>query len=234
MRDDRWWRGLDAVVVEALPRGARVVDVGCGDGGLVERLAAAGLDALGVDPAAPERPRLLRSRLEDAAGIGPFDAATAVMSLHHADLEAVSGALARLVRPDGRVVVSELAWEAYDDASAAWVARYDDSGADNSVSGWHREHADLNPTNEVVAALDSVFALAPEHLRPYLARMLRRPELEPEEHALIDAGALPPLGRWYVGSRRARPRLASGQARAATAASPKTPAARSSRIRSAE
>ena len=40
------------------PAGQRVVDVGCGDGALVEALAKAGYDAEGVNPA----PMLLRWR----------------------------------------------------------------------------------------------------------------------------------------------------------------------------
>ena len=53
---DRWWRGLDVAIVEALPSGARVLDIGCGGGGLVRHLSAAGLDAVGVDPRAPDAP----------------------------------------------------------------------------------------------------------------------------------------------------------------------------------
>ena len=38
------------VLAEAVPlRGRTVLDVGCGDGGLVRRLRAAGADALGID-----------------------------------------------------------------------------------------------------------------------------------------------------------------------------------------
>ena len=46
--DDRWWRGFDAVIVDSVPLGSRVLDVGCGDGGLVECLAARGFDAIGI------------------------------------------------------------------------------------------------------------------------------------------------------------------------------------------
>jgi SAM-dependent methyltransferase len=205
MANDRWWDGLDGLVLDALPRGARVVDVGCGDGELVKRLAAAGIDAVGVDPKAPAHPRLIRGRLEDAAGIGPFDAATAVMSLHHADLAAVMEALARLVPVPGRLFVSELAWEAYDDACVRWLARHDPSAADHSVARWRREHAGLHTSRDVAAALASAFDLEPEMPRPYLARMLERPDLEADERARIDAGDIPALGRWYAGSRRSGP-----------------------------
>src|SRR6186997_2105963 len=98
MADDRWWRGFDAVITAELAPGSPVLDVGCGDGGFVERLAQQGYDAVGMDPKAPRTPRLTRARVEDADGLVPFDAVTAVMVLHHADLAAVVPALARLLR----------------------------------------------------------------------------------------------------------------------------------------
>jgi 2-polyprenyl-3-methyl-5-hydroxy-6-metoxy-1,4-benzoquinol methylase len=94
MADSRWWKDLDAVLAAALPAGSRILDAGCGDGGLVDRLAELGFDAVGVDPAAPVHPRLLKERVEEVTGLGGFDAVTAVMSLHHGDLEAVVRALA--------------------------------------------------------------------------------------------------------------------------------------------
>ena len=38
-------------------------------------------------------------------------------------------------------------------------------------------------------------------MSPYLARMLSRPDLEGEEHAMIDAQKLPALGFWYFAER---------------------------------
>jgi cyclopropane fatty-acyl-phospholipid synthase-like methyltransferase len=40
MTGSRWWKDFDAAVAAALPAGSRVLNVGCGDGGLVERLAS--------------------------------------------------------------------------------------------------------------------------------------------------------------------------------------------------
>src|SRR5881397_2757972 len=113
MADDRWWRGFDTVILDELEPGNRVLDVGCGDGGLVERLAAGGLDAIGADPRAPAHPRLLRHRVEDVTGVGRFDAVCAVMSLHHAELENVLPAVAALLRPRGLLFAYEFDWEAY-------------------------------------------------------------------------------------------------------------------------
>jgi SAM-dependent methyltransferase len=194
---DRWWRGFDTFVLGALPARARVLDVGCGDGALVDRLAANGLDAVGVDPKAPARARLIRERVEDAASIGRFDAVCAVMSLHHAELEPVLAAIERLLRPGGRLFVDEFAWEAYDERAAAWVAT---NGEARPVEEWRDEHSDLHTGARVREALDETFRRLGGTERPYLARMLNRHELEAAEQRLIDRASLPALGWWYCGA----------------------------------
>jgi SAM-dependent methyltransferase len=191
--------GFDAFLVDVLPPRARVLDVGCGDGALVERLAAAGYDAIGVDPNAPASPRLVRERVEDATGIGRFDAACAVTSLHHAELEQVLPAIAELLRPGGLVVVSEFSWEAYDERAAAWVAERDPA-RDGSVAAWRDEHDGLHTGEHVLAALDAAFERRSLTTRPYLASTLGRPDLEREEVAELARGGLPAIGWWYVGA----------------------------------
>jgi SAM-dependent methyltransferase len=195
---DRWWRGFDAFLLDALPRRARVLDVGCGNGALVERLAAAGFDAVGVDPSAPASPRLVRERVEDATGIGRFDAVCAVMALHHAELEPVLAAIARLLRPGGLVFVSEFSWEAYDERAAAWVEEHDPA-RDASVAAWREEHDELHPGERVRTALDEAFERRTLAARPYLAAMLGRPDLEREEIAAVERDRLPAIGWWYAG-----------------------------------
>ena len=202
MADDRWWRGFDAVILDAVGKGARVLDVGCGDGALVNCLLAHGLDVFGVDPRASIHPRLVQQRVEDAETLGRFDAVCAIMSLHHAELEPVLSAITRLLRPEGRLFAYELAWEAYDDRAATWLARHDPTDADNSIAAWELEHADLHTDATIHSALDSAFGLVSDHPRPYLARMLGIHDLEREEQALIDGEALPALGRCYVAHRR--------------------------------
>ncbi len=185
-----------------LPAGTRILDVGCGDGGLVHRLAAHGLDAFGVDPRAPADRRLIRERVEQAAPeLGEFDAVMAVMALHHADLDAVVDALGQLVCLWGRLFVCEFAWDAYDERAAAWLAEHDASGADNSRDCWWREHAELHTAATIKQVLASRFEPVVEARRPYLARMLRCPDLEVNEHALIDAELLPALGYWQIAQR---------------------------------
>jgi SAM-dependent methyltransferase len=198
--DERWWSGFDAVVLGALTSGERVLDIGCGDGGLVDRLVAGGLDAVGVDPRAPRHPRIIRTAVEEVGAIGPFDAVCAVMTLHHVHLDAVLGTIVGLLRPGGRLFVDELSWEAYDRRAASWLGERDRSARDHSVTAWEVEHGDLHTGVALHAKLSEALDLQSETQRPYLARMLGMRGLEHGEQSLIDEGALPALGRWYVAS----------------------------------
>jgi SAM-dependent methyltransferase len=201
MADDRWWKDFDAVVAAMLAGGSRVLDLGCGDGGLVDRLTELGFDPIGVDPRAPAHPRLIQARVEHATGLGEFDAITATMALHHAELPDVLQAINGHLRPGGRLFVSEFAWDAYDERAVAWLADHDPPATDNSVVGWQREHRELHTWVTVREALSSYFTPTLEVGRPYLARMLRRRDREADEHALIDAQLLPALGIWYIANR---------------------------------
>jgi SAM-dependent methyltransferase len=193
--------GFDAFLLDVLPPRARVLDVGCGDGALVERLAEAGFDSVGVDPNAPAASRLVRERVEDATGIGRFDAVCSVMALHHADLEPVLESIGGLLRPGGLVLVSEFSWDAYDERAAAWVAEHDPA-RDGSVAAWHDEHEGLHSGERVRSALDEAFEWRSLTNRPYLAPMVSRPDLERGELAAIERGELPAIGWWYAGAKK--------------------------------
>ncbi len=121
MVDERPLRRNSEVLAEAMElEGSRLLDVGCGEGALLDWFLRRGADAFGLDP----QP----ARLEQAARrIGPgrcvagrgemlpfgdaaFDAVVFFNSLHHLPEPAMAGALVearRVLRDGGRLVVVE-------------------------------------------------------------------------------------------------------------------------------
>ncbi|THK34205.1 class I SAM-dependent methyltransferase [Ensifer sp. MPMI2T] len=100
--------------------GLRVLDIGCGNGGLARELIAAGADVCGIDPeptaiqTAKKTAPLGRFTIASAAALpfasGSFDAAVMVNSLHHVPEPLMSAALreaTRVLSDDGFLVVVE-------------------------------------------------------------------------------------------------------------------------------
>lgn len=180
---DRWLTATWPVVRAALPDPpAQVVELGCGpQGGHVPSLRAAGYDALGVDPEAPEGAEYRRvefERLEDP----PREAAAIVASasLHHVEDPAeVVDAMGRALAPGGRVIVVEWDWEAFDRETAEWCFSRlgpDDDGGwlhrhrgawaasgepwDDYLRGWAHEHR-IHSARELLTLLAERFRLDP-------------------------------------------------------------------------
>jgi len=115
---------LEYVARAAPLKGARVLDVGCGGGLLAESLAGRGADVTGIDLShsllttaelhaleggVAVRYREISAEALAAEAPGTFDVVSCMEMLEHVpDPASVIGALARLVRPGGSVVVSTL------------------------------------------------------------------------------------------------------------------------------
>ena len=185
----------DFVLAELPPPRSRVLEVGCGSGELAATLAGLGYDVLAVDPQAPDGPLFRQTTIEELEDPGPFDAVVASRSLHHVgDLDAALDKIVTLLRPDGRLVLDEFAWERLDARSAQEVGiDFDD---------WRDEHQDLHTSTSMLTALEKRFDQQSFSREPYLHREAREAVSEERERALIDSGRLAATGFRYVGVRR--------------------------------
>ena len=113
-RNARFVSDLAGPVVELLGKvtGLRILDIGCGDGALTERLAADGADVVAIDASESQveasRARGLDARVVDARNLsfdGEFDAVFTNAALHWiSPPEAVINGVARALKPKGRFV----------------------------------------------------------------------------------------------------------------------------------
>lgn len=143
---------IGAALLDALPpRIGRLLDIGCGTGGLLERLATRIEEGLGVD-ASRDMLALARTRLAErglshvsvrqadmyrlALPDAAFDAVTLQMVLHYAEDPAAALAEAcRVLRPGGVLVIVDLAPHQRADLLGAHAHRwpgFDDAG----IAGW--------------------------------------------------------------------------------------------------
>ena len=222
--EERWLPAVWPFVRDNLPEPpARVLEIGCGPlGGFVPELRAAGYDAIGVDPEAPEEPGYARVEFERYDGVGQVAAIVACTSLHHvADLDEVLGRARAMLAPSGVVVVVEWARKRFDEATARWGfdrLRPSDGGSDHE-HGWLRElqaewlasgepwdvHLDhwaeqerLHTGEEILRSLDATFAGRLLEYGPYLFPDLHD-VTEADEQAAIDAGHVRATRIQYVG-----------------------------------
>lgn len=189
------------------PPPARVLEVGAGEGDLAAALRVAGYDVLAIDP----DPRgdgveaIALHELDEPAG--SFDAAVAVVSLHHVEpLEASCARLGALLRPGATLLVDELDVGVYDERAAAWwleqrraLGKNSDRTAEEMV-GEMRHH--IHPLSRIADALADDFDVGPPVRGPYLYRWYLNESLRPAEEDLIARGALPAIGARLIAHRR--------------------------------
>jgi len=210
---------LDFVRAQLPFRGARVLEVGCGDGEFAFALSAAGYDVTGLDPRATPGPILRRVSLEQFTDDTEFDAAVARLSLHH--IHGLSGAvdkLAGLLVPHAPLILIEFASERVRGATADWyyhqrralaAAGHSDAalpaGTVPGPAGVANELAGLHGFAAIRAAVKQRFAERFIAWTPYLYRYRLHPALEPLERTLIAAAGIEATGVRYVARRRLSP-----------------------------
>ena len=210
------------------PPPARVLEVGCGSGDLARSLLAGGWRVTAVDPEAPEGQPFIKSTVEelDVEGHGPFDAAVAVLSLHHAgELGVVLDKVRSLLRPGGVFVVDEFRKEHLDDRATAGFFYHQQlsllhaakKGADGgghqpgegTFESWYARvtghRAAVHGEGEVLARLEERFVTRSLSLGPYLYRHGLDAAVEPLERKLIAEGGIQATGLRWVGVLEAVP-----------------------------
>jgi SAM-dependent methyltransferase len=201
-------RGVRDFVLGALPPPpARVLEVGAGGGELAADLGAGGYDVLAIDPAATDGPVVPVALLDLEAPPASFDAAVAVVSLHHVEpLEPSCAQLAALVRPGGTLVVDEFDVAAFDEPAAEWLCeRWRELGREApddpaAMVGDLRDH--LHPVERIRAVLSPAFGLGPATRGAYLHRWQLTPDFRSPEDEAIAAGTIPAVGVRFTGVRR--------------------------------
>ena len=215
----------------ALPPDARsILEIGCGDGELAERLAADGFEVVAVDAdeacVAATRARRLDARLAEwPADLGrTFDAILFTRSLHHVhDLAGGVAAAARALNPGGRVIVEDFRAEGGSGRSSDWYeamvrellaggALADGADAEELLGklppARHDGHA-LHSSTAIQAALKGEFAIAASdaayyfrYLEPHLREPGAAQWLLGIELEQIEKGDIDALGKRFVASLR--------------------------------
>jgi SAM-dependent methyltransferase len=194
-------------VFDSLPRApARVLEVGAGDGALAGAIAAAGYEVVAIDPASDAdnvRPVPLEDLSEPPRS---FDAAVAVLSMHHVEpLRESCRRLAEVLRPGGALVLDEFDVERFDVGAARWwLAQHEPSSEvdarPEAIVEDLRHHC--HRFSDLVAVLEEWFDLSQPVRGPYLYRWKLPPGVRDVEERLIAAGRLAETGVRVVGTRR--------------------------------
>ena len=158
-----------------------------------------------IDPGADSESHVQRQSLLEVSGV--FDAAVAVVALHHVDpLEESCAHLATLMEPGATLVVDEIDVDRYDVRAAEWwleqrraLGFSEDHDPGQMVEGL-RDH--VHALSTIQEALRPHFEFGPAIHGAYLHRWELAPALIEAEIDLIAEGLLPAVGSRHVATRR--------------------------------
>jgi SAM-dependent methyltransferase len=182
---------LDRVLPSRRPR---ILEVGCGNGAVTERLQAKGIAVTAIDHSL-EAVGAAQQRGVDAVSAdffeyqgGPFDVVLFSRSLHHlAPLEKALEITHSLLAPGGLLVAEEFAIEAVDLETARWFFELSDLlenaslltgapafvAASSQLERWHAEHAPHQPIHrgqDMIIGVGTRFQMLVQEPAPYLYR----------------------------------------------------------------
>jgi hypothetical protein len=186
-----------------------VLEVGCGtEGGVTPALVEAGYDATAIDERAPEGERFRQITLQQLEEPAAFDAVVAERVFHH--VHPLGEALDKVARLAPIFVLDEFAWDRIDEPTREWYegqhralrASGREPPGPPDLAEWHERWRDLHPSTVLRRELAARFDERHYEDRPYLYRWLVGPATEPLEEALVDAGAIRPIGFRWIGERR--------------------------------
>lgn len=187
---------------------ARVLEIGAGDGSLSRALSADGYDVTAIDPKS-ETPDVKPVALADLPRqYHPFDAAVAVVSMHHVEPLAESvERLAAVMRPGAPLLLDEFDANALDERAAAWwLERRREHGGDDAElpAELAAKRAKLHSIDLIVRTLSRAFDVGAPLRGLYLYRWHLDESVRPTEEELVARGELPPTGVRIVAIRRGR------------------------------
>ena len=191
------------------PSSARVLEVGAGEGELARSLRASGYDVTAIDPS---------SEAQDVEPVAladlprpelPFDAAVAVVSLHHVEpLEESVERLASALATGTPLLVDEFDAAQLDERAAAWwlAQRHARGGEDPETPAelGPKMRAKVHSIELLVSVLSPLFEIGALERGTYLYRWHLDESARPAEEELVARGELPLTGVRFIARRRAR------------------------------